>query len=47
MGMAAVVALASHMQMEMPMNRSTAVMVLVAMQLEPKGGTHCQTTHYQ
>jgi hypothetical protein len=47
MGVTAVVALATDMQVEMPMNRGIIVMMLMAMQLESESGTDRQSTHQQ
>ena len=47
MGVATMIALATHVQVEVPMNRRTVVMVLVAVQLESKSSTHRQATHHQ
>ena len=47
MGMAPVVALTAHMQMQMLVGLVAIVMVFMAVQLQPKGRSHCQSTHHQ
>ena len=47
MGMTAVVALTSHMQVQVLVDFVTVVMVFMAVQFETEGGTHSQATDHQ